>query len=162
MPETRWNSFPAFDLKKWRTAVEDSNPQSNDFWKRPIWSPVAAPFEFPPRCIAAPSEGNPWQLQESIHASNQVLVSLLNGVGGLRMGASDCDMTWFDGVHLNMVELHVEPNLFHANKLDASELLEAGWRGPINQSMRFGLQPGWCRDCRRRSVVAWMPCIRWW
>ena len=129
MPETRWNSFPAFDLKKWRTAVEDSSPQSNDSWERPIWSPVAAPFEFPPRCIAAPSEGNPWQLQESIHTSNQVLASLLNGVGGLRMGAADCDMTWFDGVHLNMVELHVEPKLFNTNKLDASELLEAGWRG---------------------------------
>lgn len=129
MPVTRWNSFPAIDPKKWRTAVGDSISPSNASWERPIWSPEDATFEFPSRRIADPSEGNPWQLQERIHSEDQVLDSLLNGVAGLRLDASDCDMTWFDGVHMNMVELHVEPKLFHANKLDVHALLEAGWRG---------------------------------
>jgi hypothetical protein len=69
-------------------------------------------------------------------------------------------MTWFDGVHMNMVELHVEPKLFRANKLDVHELLETGWRGSCGLDITSVVGPAQMNDHWRMLDEA--PHLRIW
>jgi hypothetical protein len=131
MPRNRWKSFNAFYPEQWAEKVGDASSVSNGTWEQPIWVDKAAPFALPERCIASPEEGNPWQLQQSIRSEHEVMPALLHGVSGLRFDENSKGFTksWLEGVHLNMVELHLAASLFKDESWDVQSLLVAGWRG---------------------------------
>ena len=131
MPESRWKSFEAFDSEQWLEAVGDARNVPNATWDQPIWSANLAPFALPARGIAPPEEGNPWQLQQSIKSHREIIPALMHGASGLRLDleSSGCDMNWLEGVHLDMVELHIDPVLFQNGALDVLSLLDSGWCG---------------------------------
>lgn len=140
MPTNRWNSFDAFNPEHWGEKVGDASSVSNALWEQPIWEEKAASFALPDRCIALPEQGNPWELQQSIRKEHHVMPALVHGTAGLRFDQNSlgCSMSWLEGVHLNMVRLHMDVAFFQDNSWDVQSLLDAGWSGtcglPINKS----------------------------
>tara|TARA_Y100000385_G_scaffold143205_2_gene148501 strand:- start:1434 stop:2492 length:1059 start_codon:yes stop_codon:yes gene_type:complete len=141
MPKNRWKSFDAFNPNHWSEKVGDASFVSNAIWEQPIWADRATSFALPNRCIASPEQGNPWQLQQSIRKEHDVMPALMHGASGLRFDVKSrgCSMNCLEGVHLNMVQLHMDVALFLDGSWDVQSLLDVGWRGtcgfPITASM---------------------------
>ena len=146
MREKRWASFPPFDPRQWADAVNATGFLNSEGWEQQIWVAKSNSFVMPERCIADSCKGNPWQLQQTLRSFDDVLPALLHGVTGLRM---DCDGHRFDAngledVHLNMVQLHLDPVSLRGGEEEVRSLLNAGWQGSCAKNIAI--------DCSEREL----------
>ena len=127
----RWDSFPPFDFEQWSQEVSQPIPNNKEGWEQPVYVAVSDLFVMPERSIAPPEEGNSWQLQQTMASSDELMPALMHGVAGLRLesSANGFQMNWLEGIHLDMVDLHIAPEILDASEVSIQALLEAGWHG---------------------------------
>lgn len=129
MANNDWLDFPEFDLDRWHAETNGIRSKKDGIWEKPIWKPHTPSRDLPQRAIAPPSEGNPWSLTQSMAAKTEVLPALMGGAEGIRLAHSNCDATWLEGVHLNMVHVHVDADRTPLNGFDLAALVAAGMQG---------------------------------
>ena len=131
MQMNRWDSFPPFDFEQWSQEVSQPIPNNSDGWEQPVYVAVSDSFVMPERSIAPREEGNSWQLQQTVVSSDELMPALMHGVSGLRLDSSAIgfQMNWLEGIHLDMVDLHIAPEILDARDGSIQVLLEAGWQG---------------------------------
>lgn len=129
MANNDWLNFPEFDMDRWRSETNGIRTRDEANWKKPIWMPSAQSRELPPRAIAPPSAGNPWSLTQTVAAQAEVLPALMGGSEGIRLAHSECDASWLEGVHLNMVHVHLDADRTALEGFSLQAMADAGWQG---------------------------------
>lgn len=129
MANNDWLDFPDFDVDRWRSETSGIRARYEGHVERPIWMPHAPSQDLPQRAIAPPEAGNPWSLTQTVVAQAEVLPALIGGAEGIRLAHPECDSSWLEGVHLNMVHLHINTDGTELNGFDFPALVAAGWKG---------------------------------
>ncbi|MFZ8835497.1 MAG: methylmalonyl-CoA mutase family protein [Flavobacteriales bacterium] len=131
MQNDPWSGFPDFDASHWEQQVGDLRHRVHveEGWVKPIWATSTENHPLPERCIAPKSAGNPWQIIETVSRAESVMPALLGGVEGLRLSEKNANESWLEGVHLEMIGLHLDFADEPANQWDFQGLMQRGWRG---------------------------------
>lgn len=122
MKEQALAAFPALTTSKWEEIASKSLKGKDleslvssrfDGLDLPLWRSDSPEVEgMPPRAVAKPEAGMPWEIQQTCEGPADVLEALANGVQGLRLSASACESNGLeallDGVYLEMVRLHLD------------------------------------------------------
>ena len=125
MQHDPWNDVEARDQARWRSLAEkslrgmswsDVEPSRGDGWDLPVRvdseDVAAQPQGLPARSIASPSEGQVWQVQQTLDDPKALMQALQHGVQGLRVSEAAQQAhglgRLLDGVYLEMVVVHLD------------------------------------------------------
>lgn len=108
------NDWEAIALKSLKSrSLSDIQSIRFDGLEMPIWTD-AEPVQvgIPPRAVAPPTDGMPWQIQQTIAHPSEVEMALMHGVQGLRVSEVAC-VRWgleeiLTGVYPEMVSIHLD------------------------------------------------------
>ena len=131
-----WLEFPEFDVELWRSETSGIRTKASAHWERPIWVPHGHSKDLPQRAIAPPEAGNPWSLTQTVATRAEILSALMGGAEGIRLACPDCEATWLEGVHLNMVLVHLDADRSSMKGFDLRALAAAGWQGSCTMRVR--------------------------
>ena len=114
MDQARWSALATRGLKG--KSLEDLVPVRHDGRSLPLRvdpvDPLAAARGLPPRAVAPPDSGQPWQIQQSLDAPADVLQALEHGIQGVRISESAQQDFGLDallaGVYLDLVDVHLD------------------------------------------------------
>lgn len=121
MTDAEHSLFPPLSEAEWQEVAEKSlkgkklsdvgSPRA-DGLNIPLWTRKAPAIALPPRSIATPEAGSPWQIQETISDPDQLMQGLLHGVSGVRISPEAFERHGLHdllaGVHLEMIDLHLD------------------------------------------------------
>lgn len=114
MDQARWSALATKGLKG--KSLEDLVPARHDGRSLPLRvdpaDPLAAARGLPPRAVALPESGQPWQIQQTLDAPADVLQALEHGIQGVRISESAQQDFGLDallaGVYLDLVDVHLD------------------------------------------------------
>lgn len=125
MEQGAWNAFEPLDYERWRGLAEkglngktwaEVEQERPDGWVLPVRvnpaDPLAQPQGLPDRAIAPPAEGQPWQIQQTLHDPTTLKQALMHGVEGVRISESAHNKyglgALLEGVYLEIIDLHLD------------------------------------------------------
>jgi hypothetical protein len=120
-----WKGFEPLNQAQWKelalrglrgTTWEELSPPRRDGWDVPIrvdpQDPLAQPVGLPDRSICPPSQGQMWQVQQTLNEPKSLMQALMHGVEGLRISEAAQQThglgKLLDGVYLDMVDVHLD------------------------------------------------------
>ena len=111
MQNDPWNMFASFDESRWLEQAKglEVNPMHAEGWQMPLRGEKKMDWPLlPPKVMGSQKSPNGWELQQRIGANAPMLQGLIHGVEGLRMEASGQLKAMLEGVHLEMISLHLD------------------------------------------------------
>lgn len=110
LSEAEWQQVAEKSLKG-KTLSDVGSPRA-DGLNLPLWTRKVPALSLPERAVAPSGEGMPWQIQESVADSPQLMQGLLHGVSGVRISPEAFENhglhDLLEGVHLDMIDLHLD------------------------------------------------------
>jgi methylmalonyl-CoA mutase len=97
--------------------------------------PGADAVELPAKALATKAEGNRWSLTESIQQTSDVMPALMGGAEGIRFRDERCTWEWLNGVHLEMIYLHLDADCIELAGFPFKQMREAGWKGSCTRNL---------------------------
>lgn len=110
MQNDPWNMFASFDESRWLEQAKDLevNPMHAEGWQMPLRGVQRMDWPLlPPKVMGNQKAPNGWELQQRTKANAPILQALIHGVEGIRMEASTRLNDLLEGVHLDMISLHL-------------------------------------------------------
>ena len=111
MQNDPWNMFASFDESRWLEQAKglEVNPLHAEGWQMPLRGEKKMDWPLlPPKVMGSQRAPNGWELQQRLGANALMLQGLIHGVEGLRMEASGQLKVMLEGVHLEMISLHLD------------------------------------------------------
>jgi methylmalonyl-CoA mutase len=110
MQNDPWNMFASFDESRWLEQAKglEVNPMHAEGWYMPLRGREKMNWPLlPAKALDSQAAPNGWELQQRVDTNAQLLQALLHGVEGLRMGAGGRLKDVLEGVHMEMISLHL-------------------------------------------------------